>query len=524
MVDYAVKYEKTKILLEAKPINANLYDKSPHGAVNQIIGVFRLAEARDKFDFGIATDGLKWVFISYEGQSEEYDLRENFNQIKRRIIGEEKILQKKMDDISKKFYHEYNDLIHGVKKISKDDCLVNSILNVDEEDDREEIAQVVIDRLIFIKFLEAKEIIKGQVLEYLYDLEEHDLNLKINQLFFEVMNTKEEERGAVDPHFQHIPYLNGSLFDKLEVEKRNSSYRIKARILHKVIEFLNHFKFVHKESLESNDDFIDPEILGYIFERAMNATDRKGTGSYYTPKTITKYIAENTIYPNIIEKVNDFLITEKEFKPSEKIKNIDELFLLKGTTLNEIWNNIILQITICDNACGSGAFLLAAANVLFNLNKRINDNLGLRNSDVSLKKLVLKSLYGVDINSRAIEIALLRLWLWLVESYKPGHVEPLPNIEYNLRAGNSLIGYVDIEKFGKSKVTLEDFYGYDDTIKIMLMKYIGLKNKYVRATGNDARHIRKEINEIRKKMKQKLDKELYYDFSGKELKYLEATT
>jgi adenine-specific DNA-methyltransferase len=518
MVDYAVKYEKTKILIEAKPINANLYDKSSNAAVNQIIGVFRLAEARDKFDFGIATDGVKWIFISVEGNSEEYDIRKDFIEIKKRVIGEEQILQKKMEDISKKFYQKYNDLIHGVKHISKEDCLVNSILHVDEEEDKEEIAQVVIDRLIFIKFVEAKGIINEHVLDYLYSLDDHDLNHKLNQLFFEVMNTKEKNRGSVDPHFEHIPYLNGSLFDKLDVEKRNSNYIIRARILHKVIEFLNKFKFVHHESLDNNGDYIDPEILGYIFERAMNATDRKGTGAYYTPKEITRYIAENTIYPSLIDKVNRFLIKEKGYKESETIKKIDELFVLRETTLNEVWNKIIINLSVCDNACGSGAFLLSAANVLFNLNKRINDNLGLRNSDVALKKIVLKSLYGVDSNSRAIEIALLRLWLWLVESYKPEHVEPLPNIEYNLRIGNSLIGYVDIEQFGTTKVSLDDFLDHDDTVKIMLIEYRSLKNKYVKATGDDARHIRKEINEIRRKIKQKLDKELYYDFSGKKIK------
>lgn len=517
-VDYAVQYDKTRILIEAKPINANLYDKSPNAAVNQIIGIFRLAEARDKFDFGIATDGLKWVFISKKGNSEEYDIRKDFNEVKKRIIGEDKILQKKMEDISKKFYEQYNDLLHGVKRISKEDCLVNSIVHVDAEEDREEIAQVVVDRLIFIKFLEAKGIIKEHVLDFLYSLEEHDLNHKLNQLFFEVMNIKEKERGSVDPHFEHIPYLNGSLFEKLDVEKRNASYRIKAKILHKVIEFLNKFKFVHHESLDGNGDFIDPEILGYIFERAMNATDRKGTGAYYTPKEITRYIAENTIYPIIINKVNEFLIKEKDYKKSETIKDIGELFILRETTLNDVWNKIILDLSICDNACGSGAFLLAAANVLFNLNKRINNNLGLRNSDVSLKKLVLKTLYGVDINSRAIEIALLRLWLWLVESYKPEHIEPLPNIEYNLRAGNSLIGYVDIEQFGKTNISLDDFLGDDETTKILLKKFRFLKNKYIKAIGDDARHFRKEIEEIRAKIKQKLDKELYYNLVGKKIK------
>lgn len=411
-VDYAIEYENNRILIEVKPINADLYDKSSQGAVNQIKGVFRLGKARDNYNFGIATDGLKWVFINKEGEiTDELDVRENFNKIKGYIIGEEKITQKKLEDISKKFYEEYNDILHGVKRISKNDCLVNSILHVDSEEDREEIAQVVIDRLIFIKFLEAKGIIKEHVLDFLFSLEEHELNMKLNQLFFEVMNTKEKERGSVDPHFSHIPYLNGSLFERLVVEKKNPSYKIRARILHKVIEFLNKFSFVHRETLENHEDVVDPEILGYIFERAMTATDRKGTGAYYTPKEITRYIAENTVYPLILNKSNIFLQKEKGYKKSELLRKIDELFILPATTLNEIWNKIILNITICDNACGSGAFLLATANILLELNKKINDKLGLNNTDVALKKLVLKSLYGVDINSRGIEITMLRLWL-----------------------------------------------------------------------------------------------------------------
>lgn len=516
-VDYAINFEKNKFLIEAKSLNSDLYEKSPNGAVNQIDGLFLLGIVQKDYNFGIATDGLKWIFINQKGKFDELDIRVDFDKIKRYIVGEEKIPRKKLEDISKKFYEEYNDLLHGVKHISKDDCLVNSILYVDNEEDREEIAQVIIDRFIFIKFLDSKGIIQEQVLDFINNLEEYELNLKLNQLFFEVMNTKEKDRGSIDPHFTNIPYLNGSLFERLDVEKRNPNYKIKEKILHGVIEFLNKFRFVHYQSLESNGDYIDPEILGYIFERVMTAIDRKGTGAYYTPKEITRYIAENTIYPNIINKVNEFLIKEKEYKKSEAIKIIDELFILKETTLNEVWNKIILNLSICDNACGSGAFLLAAGNVLFNLNKKINDKLGLRNSDVALKKLVLKSLYGVDINSRAIEIAMLRLWLWLVESYKPQHVEPLPNIEYNLRIGNSLLGYVDIEQFGATKVTLDDFIGEEQTTKLMLIKFRSLKNTYMKSIGDEARRVRKEIEDIRLKIKNKMDKVLYQDILAKNL-------
>lgn len=113
-VDYAVKYNEHRMLLEAKPINADLYEKSPRGAVNQIKGIFRLGEARDKYDFGIATDGLKWVFINKKRDvTDELTLEEDFSRIKRLILGEEKVTKIKLEEISKKFYEQYNDLLHG---------------------------------------------------------------------------------------------------------------------------------------------------------------------------------------------------------------------------------------------------------------------------------------------------------------------------------------------------------------------------------------------------------------------------
>lgn len=196
-VDYAVKHGDLKILIEAKPIHADLEIKTKDGAANQIIGVFRLVEVEKEFDFGIATDGISWIFISKERQIiNKFDITQDFDRIKRYILGQERVAKKKLEEISKKFYEEYNDLLHGVNRIPKSACLVNSILSVDNEDDREEIAQITVNRLIFIKFLESIRIIKGEILEYLKGLEEHELNLKLNQLFFEVMNTKIENRGS----------------------------------------------------------------------------------------------------------------------------------------------------------------------------------------------------------------------------------------------------------------------------------------------------------------------------------------
>jgi hypothetical protein len=253
----------------------------------------------------------------------------------------------------------------------------------------------------------------------------------------------------------------------------------------------------------------------------MTATDRKGTGAYYTPKQITKYISENTIYPYIIEQTNEFLKTIKGYKETELIKDIEKLFILPATTLEEIWRKIIQEIRVLDNACGSGAFLLATANILFDLNRRIDGKLGLGNSDIALKKWILThNLYGVDINPNGIEIAKLRLWLWLVDSYEPERIEPLPNIDYNFRVGNSLIGYVDISEFKEAKVTLDDYFWNEEKTSLdhLLRERNKLKWAYKRAEGEGATELKVKLDEFYEKINNLLNVNLYREFKQKKIK------
>jgi len=525
-VDYILKNQKNiSFLVEAKPLNSDLFEKGPNGAANQIKGLFRLAEVKENYEFGIATDGLKWIFIDKNSKVVfQLDITKDLTKIKEILVGKEEVSSEKIEEeISKKFYDWYNALLHGgkykdhqnkIRTISPKDCLVENIIFVSKPEDREQIAQTIMDRLIFIKFLQSKGIVGYDILEYLLKLDEDILNEKLKQLFFQVLNTKKSERVNVDQKFKDIPYLNGSLFVRTDAELRNPDYKIKAFILKEVIKFLDSFKFVHTEDV-SNQQILDPEILGYIFERAMTATDRKGTGAYYTPKTITYYIVKNTIYPVIVKKVNK-LLKEKGYKDSELLKDIEEVYRLRESTLGEVFSKIILNLKICDNACGSGAFLLAAADALLEVYKRINDELRLKNSEIAMRKLILKNnLYGVDINPNAIEIAKLRLWLWLVTAYEPDKVEPLPNIDYNIRVGNSLIGYIDISKFKDHKLTLLDWYSAEKSLNLLLKKREETITKYKDAVGDKARELKREIEELDRKIKKLLDINLFQEISKK---------
>ena len=222
------------------------------------------------------------------------------------------------------------------------------------------------------------------------------------------MNTKKDERQDIDPKFKNIPYLNGSLFVRTKVELKNLDYKIKSEILKQVIEFLDSFSFVHTEGF--SNEKLDPEILGYIFEKAMTSRDRKGSGSFYTPKSITKYISETTIHPIILDKVNKFL-KETGYKDSELIDDIAKIPThVNQPTLKKILEEIMPSLKICDNACGSGAFLMAVADVLLKVYSKINEALTSKKSEIDLRKSILKNnLYGVDINPNAIEIAKFKI-------------------------------------------------------------------------------------------------------------------
>jgi len=521
-VDYYLKNSKgAKLLAEAKPFNADLNKKGPDGGINQIRWLFRLAKVKENYEFGVATDGIKWTFIDKDGVIvHTFDLRDDEKRIEEFLTGKVKVSSEKVEEeISKKFYEWYKALLHGgkyrdhenkLKSISPEVCLVENILLVKDKDEREQIAQTLINRLVFIKFLYSKDIIKFDILEYLSKFPEDILNAKLKELFFYVLNTEIQNRSDIDSKFKDIPYLNGTLFIRTEAEVKNINYKIKSDILKEVLTFLDSFKFVHTEDV-SNQQALDPQILGYIFEKAMTAKDRKGTGAYYTPRFVTNYISSNTIYPYIIDRVNK-LLKSKGYKDTELVKCLEDIYILREPTLKEIFLNIIQKIRICDNACGSGAFLLSTANAFLEVFLRINDELRLKNPEIALRRLILKNnLFGVDINPNAIEIAKLRLWLWLVTVYNPDKVKPLPNIDFNLRVGNSLIGFVDIVKFRDHKLTLDDYFNTEESLNYWLRKREETITKYTDDEEIQTNVLKKEIDRIDIKIKSVLDKNLYQE-------------
>ncbi len=226
---------------------------------------------------------------------------------------------------------------------------------------------------------------------------------------------------------------------------------------------------------------IDVNILGHIFEHSLteieelqqelegkaiekNKTKRKKEGVFYTPRYITKYIVENTVGALCTQKKEELQINEETFAPK---KRKDHRKALLDTI--EVYRNWLLQLTICDPACGSGAFLNAALEYL-KAEHRTADELTARMLDVPIvftdldNSILENNLYGVDINEDAIEIAKLSLWLHTAKKGKK-----LSNLSDNIKCGNSLIDDVSVAgdkafKWKEEFKTVFDNGGFDVVI------------------------------------------------------------
>ncbi len=199
---------------------------------------------------------------------------------------------------------------------------------------------------------------------------------------------------------------------------------------------------------------IDVNILGHIFENSLNELDeikaqlegqtidkantkRKKDGVFYTPKYITKYIVENTIGKLCEEKKAELEITDEAYQPAKQRsrKKLDNLNLYRD------W---LLKLTICDPACGSGAFLNQALDFLINEHRYIDELSAKYNKDAFIlsdveKSILENNLFGVDINEESVEIARLSLWLRTAQPNRK-----LNDLSNNIKCGNSLIDDVSV--------------------------------------------------------------------------------
>jgi hypothetical protein len=442
-----------------------------------------------------------------------------------------------------------------------------------------ELSITWINRILFLKLLEGQLVSyhKGdRSYTFLHSdkLREYD---DLNGLFFQVLAKRNEERNSdVRTDFAKVPYLNSSLFEPTELEhqtifisnlkddksiplhrqtvlkdKQGKTETGTMRTLEYLFRFLDAYDFSSEgaeDIQEDNKALINASVLGLIFEKINGYKD----GSFFTPGFITMYMCRETIRRAVVQKFNE--------TKGWNCTNLDELYdkIEDRTEANRIVNSV----HICDPAVGSGHFLVSALNEMIALKsdlRILQDRDGRRLKEYSVevvndelivtdgiggffeyipsnreaqriqetlfheKQTIIENcLFGVDINPNSVKICRLRLWIELLKNayYKSTDVlETLPNIDINIKCGNSLVSRfaldADLKKALKS-------LKYDiSTYRSYVREYHQATNKDVKRGLNDLINqiksdFRTEIgrNDPMRKRLDKLASELYHRFTG----------
>lgn len=371
-----------------------------------------------------------------------------------------------IEKTTKKFYTEY-----ASQRLE----FVELIEGIEDDKDRKWYASVLLNRLMFVYFLQRKGFINNGDLEYLQNhLDQSKKAGKdkyysdfLKLLFFEGFAKPEEKRSEeAKRQLGKIRYLNGGLFLPHQLEEKWPAIHISDKAFENILLLFGSYSWNLNDTPGGNDNEINPDVLGYIFEKYIN---QKAFGAYYTRPEITEYLCEHTISKVILDRVNveaiPGVIAERKFE------SINELYVkLDARLCKELIHDVLPKLKILDPACGSGAFLVAAMRTLIEVYSAIIGKIefladpallkwakDIRVNHPSLayfikKEIITHNLYGVDIMPEAAEIAKLRLFLALVASVQTvEQLEPLPNIDFNLLTGNSLIGLLRVDETAFNK-------------------------------------------------------------------------
>ena len=374
----------------------------------------------------------------------------------------------------------------------------------DEKKIRDYIKKMM-GRITFLHFLQRKGWMCGD-LNYMQNMfnrsaYQHDyLDAVLEPLFFGVLNTKPDEREAVFKAYnwdlqllrewKDIPYLNGGLFERDAEDEPES--RFPADYFRRLFQFFSEYNFTIDENDPNDAEVgVDPEMLGKIFENLLE--DNKDKGAFYTPKEIVRYMCQESLIAYLdtntsiaSEKIRKFVLS-----PEEGVTDIPDNKKPKLLTALE-------EVKICDPAIGSGAFPMGLLNELLHCREVLS---GEHYDRAALKKSIIQNnIYGVDIEKGAVDIARLRFWLSIVVDEETP--SPLPNLDYKIMQGNSLIE--SFEGVDLSKLTYEKEYKKDkgelslfDDEKNRLQKTVShLLSSYYSCSDHDRKvKLQKEISD-----------------------------
>jgi hypothetical protein len=582
--DYTIRSKDQRVIfyVEAEPFNTDL--RAEGRGVSQVDSW--LISRASKTNYGIATNGFLWIIRKFDpasAKSKDFlkiDLRRVFLKILSpgSFISEDEIegieetflnldcsyalnylesflekMEEEKEEISKRFYNDYVRYVFGFDEKGnsiKGTCLLQEVTapSNGNSDHSKLFSVIFMNRLIFVKFLEEKGIVPRDFLKKLLQKYRasgipgafYETYLKL--LFYEVFNKGQTNRISIvrtNPLYEDIPYLNGGLFRKVIPYENN--YNISNEGVDLVLEnLLEKYSF----GLESG---VNPDILGYIFEKTINFISGTGTnqqkmqGAYYTPDDVVAFIIEETLTPVLFGKMLEGLRkagwTDSDLKGYDTIETLlNSKNMPKNPMHIRKMINALDTIRVLDPACGSGHFLTAMLSQILRVEESLLRALGERVDRYNLKRQIIsKNLFGVDIDENAVEIARLRLWLSLIEEVEdPVHIKTLPNIDFNIISGNALIGWlnetllkhplIDLSEDKQVKETMENlspiYPNQTKEVNKLLAKmkiedtinaYEKLVEIYSLESGECAVKVKEALEKIRKKLYEIIN-DSYIDF------------
>ncbi|EFN2867605.1 class I SAM-dependent DNA methyltransferase [Campylobacter coli] len=421
-----------------------------------------------------------------------------------------------------------------------------------KEENFETILKLLIlwlNRILFLKLIESNLVRfnDDKNLKFLNFKKIPDFD-KLSELFFEILAKERSTRKKSE--FAYLPYLNSSLFEKqsientLEISNLNNDLKLnyykntvlkddkcktkkgQVGLLEYLFEFLDSFDFGsddEQSEILSQKELISSSVLGNVFEKLNGYKE----GSFYTPSFITSYMCKESITKVVLDKFNAQFDLDA--------KNISELRKSLRKEDKKAQKELLNSIKICDPAVGSGHFLVSALNVMLSIYDELNlfDEefyLEVQNDEILItgrkgefieykrpstpkdkahliqqelfhtkKDIIENNLFGVDINPNSCEITKLRLWIELLkhsfyqsfddENYHD--LKTLPNIDINIKCGNSLVSYFET---GKS-------LSHYPNIKERMSKYKRIVKDYKEGFYTDKNLIAKEIKNLQESFK-----------------------
>ncbi len=427
------------------------------------------------------------------------------------------------------------------------------IRGIPDDRQRRWYASVLLNRLMFIYFLQKKGFLDGGNLNYLKTRLDHskesgkDRYFKgfLKLLFFEGFARPSQKRSTeANASLGAIPYLNGGLFLPHKVEQENPKLDVPDRAFDSLFQLFDRYSWNLDDTPAGKDDEINPDVLGYIFEKYIN---QKAFGAYYTRPEITDYLCERTIHRLVLDAVNTPDALREQPPPGIKFKHFetvgDLLLDLDAPICKRLLLDVLPRLSLLDPACGSGAFLVAAMKTLIDLyagvvgrikflgDRELSGWLSRTERDhpsiayFIKKRIITDNLYGVDIMEEATEIAKLRLFLALVASAQTtDQLEPLPNVDFNIQTGNSLIGLMRVDD-----ADIEKRLHQQDLFRKSYRQVLEEKNRLIdtyrhAATyAEDLTALRDDIEERKGSAYEALDEILLGDFEELGIKYEQAT-